>query len=42
MAYIPSIRRILISIPILDRLECSFLFGTRKVKLYQDYLLIGN
>ena len=41
MAYIPSIRRNLISIPIFDRLGYSFLFGTGKVKLYQDSLLIG-
>ena len=34
VAYIPSIRRILISIPILDRLCYSFLFRTGKVKLY--------
>ena len=40
--YIPSIRRILISIPILDRLRYTFLFGTGKVKLYQDSLLIGT
>ena len=42
MAYIPSIRRNLISIPILDRLGYSFLFGTGKVKLYRDSLLIGT
>ena len=41
VTYIPSIRRNLISIPILDRLRYSFLFGTGKVKLYQDSLLIG-
>ena len=35
VAYIPLIRRNLISIPILDRLGYSFLFGTRKVKLYR-------
>ena len=40
--YIPSIRRILISILILDRLGYSFPFGTGKVKLYQDSLLIGT
>ena len=34
VAYIPSIRRNLISVPILDRLGYSFLFETRKVKLY--------
>ena len=32
--YIPSIGRNLILVPILDRLEYSFLFGTGKVKLY--------
>ena len=42
MAYIPSIKRNLISLPILDRLGYSFLFGIRKVKLYQDSLLIGT
>ena len=42
VAYIPSIRRILISIPILDRLGYSFFFLTGKVNLYQDFLLIGN
>ena len=42
MAYIPSIRRNLISIPILDRLGYSFLFGIRKVKLYRNSLLIST
>ena len=42
MALIPSARRNLISIPILDRLGYSFLFGTRKVNLYRDSLLISN
>ena len=42
MADISSIRRNLISLPILDGLGCSFLFGSRKVKLYLDYLFIGN
>ena len=41
MVYIPLIRRNLISMPILDRLGYSFLFETKKVKLYQDSLLIG-
>ena len=41
LVFILSIRRNLISIPILDRLGYSFLFGTRKVKLYRDSLLIG-
>ena len=34
VAYIPLIRRNLISMPILDRRGYSFLFGSRKVKLY--------
>ena len=38
----PSIRRNLISVLILDRLGYSFLFGSRKSKLYRDFLLIGN
>ena len=42
VAYIPSIRRILISLPILDRLGYSFLCGSGKVKLYQDSLLIST
>ena len=42
MAYIPSIRRNLISISILDRLGYSFLFETGKVNLYRDSLSIGN
>ena len=42
MAFIPSIRRNLISVPILDRLGYSFLFGTGKVNLYRDSILIGN
>ena len=42
VAYISSIRRNLISVPILDRLGYSVLFGTRKVKLYRDSLLIGT
>ena len=41
VVYIPSIMRNLISIHILDRLGYNFLFGTRKVKLYQYSLLIG-
>ena len=40
MACIPLIKRNLILVLILDRLGYSFLFGTRKVKLYQDSLLI--
>ena len=42
MVDISSIRRNLISLPILDGLGCSFLFGSRKVKLYLDSLFIGN
>ena len=42
VTYIPSIRRNLISISILDRLGYSFLFGTRKVKLYRDSLFIDT
>ena len=42
MAYIPLIKRNLISIHILDKLGYSFLFRTRKIKLYQDSLLIGT
>ena len=44
VVYIPSIRRNLISVPILDRLGYSvfFFFETRKVNLYQDSLLIDN
>ena len=34
VVYIPSIRRNFISVPILDRLGFSFIFGTRQVKLY--------
>ena len=41
MAYIPSIKRNLISVPILNILGYSFLFGIGKAKLYQDSLLIG-
>ena len=42
MAFIPSIRRNLISVPILDRLGYSLLFGTKNVNLYRDSLLIGT
>ena len=42
MAFISLIKRNLISVPILDRLGYSFIFGTGKVKLYRDSLLIGN
>ena len=42
MAFIPSIRRNLIFVPILDGLGYSFLFGTGKDKLYRDSLLISN
>ena len=42
MAFIPSIRRNLIYVSILNRFGYSFLFGTGKVNLYRDSLLIGN
>ena len=42
MAFIPSIRRNLISLPILDGPGYSFLFKNEKVNLYRDPLLIGN
>ena len=42
MTYIPSIRRNLILVPILDRLGYSFIFGIRKVKLYRYLLLIDT
>ena len=42
VTYIPLIGRNLISVPILDRLEYSFLFRSKKVKFYRDSLLIGN
>ena len=42
MMYVPSIRRNVISVPILERHGYSFLFGTRNVKLYRDSLLIGT
>ena len=42
MAYISLIRRNLISIPIFDRLGYNFPFGTGKIDLYRDSLLIGN
>ena len=42
VASIPSIRRNLISVAILDKFGYSFLFGTGKFKLYRDSLLIGS
>ena len=42
VAYVPFIRRNLISVPILDKFGYSFLFGTGKVNLYRDSLLFGN
>ena len=42
MAYIPLIRRNLISVLILDRLRYSVHFLIGKVKLYRDSLLIGT
>ena len=41
MAYIPSIKRNLIPVPILDRLGYVF-FLIGKVNLYRGSLLIGN
>ena len=38
----PSCRRNLISVPTLDKLGYSFIFGTGKVNLYRDSLLISN
>ena len=42
VVYIPSIRRNLISVSILDRLGYSLLFGTEKLNSYHNSLLIGN
>ena len=42
MVYIPSIRKNLISIHILDRLAYSFFFGIGKFKLYRDSQLIST
>jgi hypothetical protein len=42
VAYLPSIRRNLISVSILDRLGYSLHFGTGKLTLYRDSMLIGN
>ena len=42
MAYIPSIRRNLLLVPILVRFGYGFLFGIEKAKLYRDSLLIGT
>ena len=42
MVFIPLIRRNLISVSILDRLEYIFLFGIGKVKFYGDSLLIST
>ena len=42
MVYILVIWRNLISMPILDRLEYSFPYGTGKVELYLDSLVIGT
>ena len=42
VAYIPSIRRNLIFVSILDGTGYSFLFGNGKATLYRDSVLIGN
>ena len=42
MAFITSIRRNLIYVPILNRLGYSFLFGIGRVNLYRDSLLVDN
>ena len=42
VAFIPLIKRNLISVPILDKLGYNFLFGIGKVKLYRDSLLIST
>ena len=42
VVYIPSIRKNLIFVPILDRHGFSFLFGIEKFELYLDCLLVGN
>ena len=42
VAYIPSIRRNLISVSLLDKCGYSFLFGNGKVVMYSDSLLISN
>ena len=42
MAYIPLIRKKLISVPILDRLGYSFFFFELEKLIYIDSLLIGN
>ena len=42
VAFIPFIRRNLISVLSLDRLGYNFLFGTGKVNLHQDSLLFRN
>ena len=42
VAYIPSLRRNLISISILDRQGYSFHFGGGKVDIFSNSVLIGN
>ena len=42
VAHIPSIRRNLISVSLLNRLGYSLFFGTGKLNLYHDSILIGN
>ena len=42
VAYIPSLRRNLISVSILDRQGYSFHFGGGKVDIFSNSVLIGN
>ena len=42
MAFIPSIGKNLIFVPILDKFRYSFLLELKKFNLYRDYLLIDN
>ena len=42
VAYIPSLRRNLISVSILDRQGCTFHFGGGKVDVFSYSVLIGN
>ena len=41
VSYIPSIRRNLLSISLLDSQSYSFLFGNNKVEMYKDGKVIG-
>ena len=42
MAFIPSLRRNLISVSILDRQCYTFHFGGGKVDIFSNFVLIGN